>query len=268
MLQFRQLGVGIFRQPFAIRLGALFRTAHQGTRVTGVLAGETTAAFNHAVRRFNPAIGLLCRGNCIPGATDFCLQRRLFGDEFTQGGFIVLLLFHQHRVLQSAEAPPQCLVAVFHAEQGMLGVTCRFGAAFAVLLQHATHFGQSNHAVDERQVAQGSQLRDGQLTLGRARLAGNEYHFPFLCTAFTEREIVFDLGRLAAFIGTQQGDIQVVARKVEVIRIAAKECCRFFRCPDQARILEAMVFVDLVLAAVIQVDDIATHGFLILADTG
>src|SRR5439155_15009787 len=124
----------------------------------------------------------------------------------------------------------------------------------------------SQQAADETYIAEGLQLPHRQLPLGRARLAADEDHFARLRARLAEREEVLQPRRFVVLVDAQQGDVEVVARKVEVVRVAAEKRDRLLRDPDQTDVLEAAIAVEMVAAAVVEIDDVAARGFPFSAD--
>src|SRR5207248_9861327 len=70
-------------------------------------------------------------------------------------------------------------------------------------------------------------------------------------------EVMVGVEGLAALVGAEEGDVEVVAREVEVVGIAAEEGDGELRREDEAHVLEAPVLVQMVAAAVIERDDVA-----------
>ncbi len=97
-------------------------------------------------------------------------------------------------------------------------------------------------------------------------MAQHHGQLAFLGAVGGEGKVVGDLGRLAVLVGAQHADVEVVAREVEIVRIAAEESDGFLRREHQARVLEAVVLVQIVNAAVIQIDHVAAGMVLIGAD--
>src|SRR5690349_24070855 len=99
-------------------------------------------------------------------------------------------------------------------------------------------------------------------------MAADEDQLARLRAGPAEPEEILRLRRPAVLVGAKQGDVEVVAREVEVVRIAAEERDRLFRDKDQADILEAVIPVEMVAAAVIEIDHVAARGLPFRADAG
>ena len=99
-------------------------------------------------------------------------------------------------------------------------------------------------------------------------MSGYKHQFALLGAILVEREKILDHGRLAVFVGAQQGDVEVVAREVEIVRVAAEKCRGEFRRPYDTGVLETMIFVKVIAAAVIEVNHVAAGHVLVVTDTG
>src|SRR5438105_13427399 len=66
-------------------------------------------------------------------------------------------------------------------------------------------------------------MRDGVEALRRAGVAGDEDEFACARAGLRELEIVIGVDGLTVFIDAKDGHVQVVARVIEVVRVAAEE---------------------------------------------
>ena len=139
-------------------------------------------------------------------------------------------------------------------------------ALAAELLGQAAPLGEQEQGRNQVEIARRFELGDRQLAIGAARIADDDRQLVFFGAILREREIVGDLGRLAVLVGAQHAHVEVVAREVEVVRVAAEERHRQFRREHQAHVLVAMVLVYVVDAAVVQVDHVAARVLAVLAD--
>ncbi len=64
------------------------------------------------------------------------------------------------------------------------------------------------------------------------------------------------LDRLAILIKTQETDVERIARKVEIVRVAAEEGGLELRREDQPDVGVLVALVELVLAALVEADDL------------
>src|SRR5260370_308290 len=85
----------------------------------------------------------------------------------------------------------------------------------------------SSRAEAVEQVRQGDvaavlQLGQGVLTVRRAGVAGHEDQRVFLRAVTAPFEEVLDVGGLAVLIGAEESEIEVVARVLEVVHVAAE----------------------------------------------
>ena len=67
-LQASKAGVGVFAQPFRVRLGALIGRAHELPGIAEKLAVEGSSPFQPGVGNQNLAVTLLGAGDVVPGA--------------------------------------------------------------------------------------------------------------------------------------------------------------------------------------------------------
>ena len=84
-------------------------------------------------------------------------------------------------------------------------------------------------------------------------------------------QVMLDLGRLAVLVGAEEADVQVEARILEVVRVAAVEGDLLFGGEDQADIGVFLEAVEVVLAALVERDDVAAQPGLVqrfLLDVG
>src|SRR5262249_44008405 len=87
------------------------------------------------------------------------------------------------------------------------------------------NFATIKHAQAPRQIAitHVAHLILRELPVGFARAAAYENQFTVVRPAGIEFQKVLDLGRLAIFVDAKQTDVEIVARILEVVRIAAEE---------------------------------------------
>ena len=74
---------------------------------------------------------------------------------------------------------------------------------------------------------------------------------------------MLDLGWLAVFVGAKEADIEIEARILEVIRVAAVEGGLLLGREDQAHIGILLEAVKVILAALVERDDIAAQACLV-----
>ena len=95
---------------------------------------------------------------------------------------------------------------------------------------------------------------------GRARIAGDEHQVPFLRAAFAPLQVLRGLRRLAVLVGAEEGDVEVVARELEVIRVAAEEGDGVLGCEHEPDIRVFLVRVEMIPTPAIQGDDVAAQA--------
>src|SRR6266700_3186829 len=241
LLELRQARVGELGQAVRVRLRAFLGAAHQLARVGEITAGEGPRALDFRMLRLDIAIDLLRPFYRVPCAARLGPQGGPRSDEGTQIAFFLVLLLHQRGVEQRFQLAEARLKAVFDAEEIVFRDARRFRSQLAVLFEDTALFGKAQQAADQTDIAKSGELRRRQLALGRARVTRDEDQLARLGARLAEREKVLHLRRLAVFVGAQQRDVEVVAREVEVVRIAAEKRDRLFRNPGQADILEAVI---------------------------
>src|SRR5256885_1974076 len=237
-------------------------------RATASLPPFHSALLDRRVLRLDLAVDLLRLFYRIPGSGHAAAQRGLRGDEGAQLVFPLLLVLHQLGVEQGLQLADQRLVAVLDAEQVVFSDARRFGPELAVLLEDAALLGEAQQPADQTHVAEGFQLRHRQLSLGRARMTADYDHLARLGARLAEREEILQPRRSAVFVDAQQRDVEVVAREVEVVRVAAAKRDRQLRGEGEAHVLETAIAVQMVETAVIEIDHVAARGFPIRADAG
>ena len=72
----------------------------------------------------------------------------------------------------------------------------------------------------------------------------------------TPGQVVLDLGRLVVLVDAEEGDVQVVARVLEVVRIAAEERDRLLGREYQTDIRVLLVAVKVILRSLVERDDL------------
>ena len=104
------------------------------------------------------------------------------------------------------------------------------------------------------------ELRDGQLAVGPAGISRGEHEIAGLGTVRAPAQVVGRRRGLAVLVRAQHADVKVVTREIEIVRITAELRDRVFGREDQAHVGVALVVVQVVHAAVIEWDDVATNA--------
>src|SRR5438132_14323579 len=60
---------------------------------------------------------------------------------------------------------------------------------------------------------------------GRTGIAGDENHLALFCSSRRPFEVTRRMNRLIVFVNAHQRHVDVEAREIEIVRIAAKKCC-------------------------------------------
>ncbi len=102
-------------------------------------------------------------------------------------------------------------------------------------------------------------MRHGVQTIGAARIPGQEHQFPVVRTFAAPLQIVIHFDRNAVFVSAEERDVQVVARILEVVRIAAEKGDIELRREHQPHVGVLLVAIEMILAAVVKRDHIAAQ---------
>jgi hypothetical protein len=104
-------------------------------------------------------------------------------------------------------------------------------------------------------------LREGLQPSGLSRVAGHEHELTLLGAFGLPREAdLLRVGRLAALVGAQEREVEPPARIAEVVGVAAEVSALAVRHGDETQIVEVVVAVELVAAALIERDDLVLLG--------
>ena len=76
-------------------------------------------------------------------------------------------------------------------------------------------------------------------------------------------QIVLELGRLAVLVDAEEADVEIVARILEVVRVAAEEGDVLLRREDQPHVGVLLVAVEMVLPALVERDHVAAQPGLV-----
>src|SRR5882724_3321785 len=95
-------------------------------------------------------------------------------------------------------------------------------------------------------------MADSVKPRSRTRMAGNENQLSITHAGFGPLEIIFNLERLTVLINSHQRHVDIEAREVEVIGIAAEECGLKLRHKHYANVVVAFVAIQIVLTTLIE----------------
>jgi hypothetical protein len=140
------------------------------------------------------------------------------------------------------------------------------GALFAKADHPAAQLGILGERQRQREITLSLQLGDGLAAEGAARIAGGEHRLAGDGRARPEAQVAGRRHRLAVLVEAQEGAVEVVAGEVEVVRIAAEEGRPVARREHQPQVGVAAVFVQLVLAALVELDHLAFEFPIVAAD--
>ena len=113
-------------------------------------------------------------------------------------------------------------------------------------------------------VAHLSKLADRQLAVGPPGMTADERQLAVAGSLRIPFQEMLDLRRLAVLVSAEDADIEIVARILEIIRIASVKRDLFLRREDEAHVVVAFVAIEMVNAALVERDHIgAQSGFLL-----
>jgi hypothetical protein len=254
----RQSRVGVFLQPLAVRLADLIAVAQQPPRHAEE-AGHR-AVFQCVVFLAQHLFTLHEGGDLVPYFAVVGLQLGVGGHLLAQRLFAAPELAHEDAVGQRAMLAFRRLQPVFEAPQQVHGMPLLFSAAVLVFGQQAAHLRSEVHLQGQTMVPLVDQLRHRHAARGTSRVARDEDRFALAQRALRPREVVVHrLGQAIAAVDPDEGHVQVVARKGEVVGVAAEEGHALFRGEGQADVLEAPILVQVIAPAEEEADDLATE---------
>ena len=111
---------------------------------------------------------------------------------------------------------------------------------FEVLNDSSTQLGKTQEPEWQEHLALRLELRNGEQTLRRARMAGDEHRFTILGTTPLNGEMVGRRCRFAVLVHAQQRHVETPARELEIVRVAAKCADRLLGRERQPHILVAL----------------------------
>ena len=151
------------------------------------------------------------------------MQLRIFRHGLAEGFFLGHAAGHDGRVLQAGQSARAGFAAVGHAVETAFrpaGVLLAPLAEGAVQQLPAAHLFER---IRQRLIAEKFEVRDGVQPVGMGRIADDEHQFVFLRTGRAPGKEIFRFGRLAVFVNAEEAHIQIEARILEVVGIAAEE---------------------------------------------
>ena len=152
------------------------------------------------------------------------------------------------------------LQAIFNTEQVVIGMAQLLRAALVVFREPAAFLRQGHQALWQVVVTLVFKLRHRHAAAGATRVARYKSQLTLRGAGFAERQVIAGCQRFSIHtIKTQKRHIQVVARKIKVVRVTAKKSNRVFRGKHQTDVLHAAVFVEFVLATPKQRHHITAH---------
>src|SRR6185369_5841052 len=93
-------------------------------------------------------------------------------------------------------------------------------------------------------------------TRSRTRIAGHENKVAFLDARGGPLEVILRMYWLTIFVNTHEGHVDIEAREIEVIRIAAEKRGLEFRHEHETNVRVFLVTIEIVLSALVKRDDV------------
>ena len=94
-------------------------------------------------------------------------------------------------------------------------------------------------------------------------MAGDEDQLSVLGARLAPFQIMLDLGRFAVFVDAEEADVQIVARILEIVRIAAEKGDLLLRREDQPHVGVVFVRVEVIQPALVERDHVAPQAGLV-----
>ena len=94
-------------------------------------------------------------------------------------------------------------------------------------------------------------------------MAGDEHQFAVARAGLAPLQVMRRLRGLAVLVGAEQADVEVEARVLEVVRVAAEEGDLLFGREDQPDVGVFLVAVEVILAALVEGDHVAAQAGLV-----
>ena len=256
-------GVGEFAKPLAVGFGPLVAGAQQSAREGITFTVEGAAAFEQRVTHS-------LRGQCPGGVGNLVVSREGPGEFGLAGQFSFELRLGFHfrgeklRVLQAGQLAVQRLPGILHAEKILPRAPGVFLAAPAPVGEE--NLAPLEIAEPERQgqVPHVFQFSHGQQPAGSTRMSGDECEFAIACARRRETQEILHLCRFVIFVGTEQADVEVVARELEVVRVAAVKSDLLLGRKYQTNVRVALEAIEVIRAALPERDDVRAQTRAIL----
>ena len=254
--------IGELTQAFAIWLRAFITRAQQGARNAEAVAAEAESAFEEILARRLRGHGLGGGGNLVVSR-----ERRLVlsraSELLLEVRLLLHLLAHQRRIEQTTEPAVERLAGILHAEELVLRATRVLFAARTPGFEQ--HFRALQRVQPEGQplIAQILQLRDREQAARATGMPGHEHQLAVLRTGGGELQVVLNLRRLAVLVGAEETDIEVVARELEVVRVAAVERDLRFRREGEAHVRVFLETIEMIRTALPERDDVRAQTGLV-----
>ncbi len=143
---------------------------------------------------------------------------------------------------------------------------CRRDSAFFLPYSPRRHLFIVEEMELERvaDVAEILQVGEGIQAIGAAWVAGHEDEVAVLRAVLAPLQIVLDLDGLVVFVGAEEADVEVVARVLEVVGIAAEEGDVELGREHEADVGISLVGVEVILAALVERDHVGAQAGLLL----
>ncbi len=118
------------------------------------------------------------------------------------------------------------------------------------------------------QVAHVFEMGHGVEAIGSPRMTGDEHEVAFLGACLAPFEVIVELGRLVVLVDAEDANVEVVARILEIVWVAAEESDIHFGGEDQSDVGVFAECVEVVLTALVESDDLGAPLLVVLAVKG
>ena len=262
LLERLEIRLAILAQPLRVRLGLLIGQAQQRPGGDEQSAVEGLPV-EHAKLDGKGTVGGKRFLDGVPRIAVLRLELWIALHFPPQCRFGVRLLFHDGRVLQAGDAADIGFASVLHAEQIVVRAAVVLQTALRVRVEQHLAAPQQIEIERVRRVAVELQIGHRVEAAGAAGMPGNEHQLPVLRAGSAPLQVIRGLDRLAVLVRAEEADVQVIARILEVVGIAAEEGDGQLRREDQPHVRVFLVPVEVVLASLEQSHDIAAQSGLL-----
>src|SRR6185295_12819864 len=209
---------------------------------------------------------LLCFRNLRPGVTEGAAELLAGGDLRLDLLLLLRLGLEQRIDVQRVELLALHLQRVLQSVQWHFGDVASLIAGLRELQQAPAQLRATQQRQWQIDIPQRLQLRHREQALCGARVAGDEYRLVHRRTREVDPQEIRCCGGLAILVRAQHRHVEAPARELEVVRVAAELRDAVLGREHEAHVVVALVLVQPVLPALVEVHRIALQraGLLVL----